>query len=258
MTVAALLFDVDGTLADTEGSHRQAFNAAFEAHGLPYTWEPDEYHALLRVPGGKERLAHFFEQKALGSAETARLLAVIPELHLTKTRRYEAAVAAGGVPLLPGIARLLREAWDAKIPVGIATTTTEANVRALVTAALGAGAVDRFAVIAAGDMVQAKKPAPDVYVLALSKLGLGPERVVAFEDSLPGLTAAQAAGLFTVVTPTVWARGDDLGAADLLLPHLGDPERPLRDEDARRAGGAFVSLAGLATLLTPLQRPRTA
>lgn len=256
MTIEALLFDVDGTLADTEERHRQAFNAAFRDHGLPYSWEPDEYRALLRVPGGKERLAHYFEGKGLGTVETVRLLRVIPELHRTKTKRYEALVAAGSVPLLPGVARLIRAAWEAQIPVGIATTTTAANVHALVRAGLGEGAVDRFAVIASGDMVQAKKPAPDIYLLALSRQGLGPERVVAFEDSLPGLTAAQAAGLFTVVTPTVWADGDDLGAADLLLPHLGDPERPLEAEAARRAGGAYVSLAGLEALRE--RRKRTA
>ncbi len=246
MTISALLFDVDGTLADTEESHRQAFNGAFRDHGLPFSWEPDEYHVLLRVTGGKERLAHYFESKA---ADTARLMRILPDLHRTKTKRYEALVAAGGVPLLPGIARLIRAAWDAKIPVGIATTTTEANVHALMTAGLGAGAVDRLAVIACGDMVPAKKPAPDVYLLALSRLGLGPERVVAFEDSLPGLTAAKAAQLFTVVTPTAWARGDDLSAADLLLPHLGDPERPLEGDAAARAGGAHVSLEGLVALL---------
>jgi HAD superfamily hydrolase (TIGR01509 family) len=200
----ALIFDLDGTLADTEETHRQAFNAAFLEFRLPYEWSPDQYEVLLNVSGGKERLAHFFEGLPVSREERSRLLANVSGLHRVKTERYAELVAGGGSPLRPGVKRLIEEALAAGIRVGIASTTTSANVAALLDAELGSNAHKRFAVIACGDVVPAKKPAPDIYRLALSTLGLGPANAVAFEDSANGLAAAKAAGLFTVVTPTRW------------------------------------------------------
>ncbi|MBK6982932.1 MAG: HAD-IA family hydrolase [Betaproteobacteria bacterium] len=248
MTLSALLFDVDGTLADTEETHRQAFNAAFLEFRLPYDWSPDQYEVLLRISGGKERLAHFFESLQAPREERDRLLANVAGLHRVKTERYAELVASGGSPLRPGIARLLREATEAGIRVGIASTTTSANVAALLDAELGSNAHRRFAVIACGDVVPAKKPAPDIYRLALSTLGLGPAQAVAFEDSANGLAAARAAGLFTVVTPTRWTASQDFGEAQLTLPHLGDPGSPLDPVFAKPLGGPYLTLEMLAAL----------
>ncbi len=248
MALSALLFDVDGTLADTEETHRQAFNAAFLDFNLPYEWSADQYEVLLRISGGKERLAHFFESLPASHTERDRLLANVTGLHRVKTERYAELVASGGAPLRPGIKRLLAEALAAGLRVGIASTTTSANVAALLDAELGANAHKRFAVIACGDVVPAKKPAPDIYHLALSALGLGAGQAVAFEDSANGLAAAKAAGLFTVVTPTRWTASQDFGVADLTLAHLGDPETPLDAPSAARIGGAFLTLATLQRL----------
>lgn len=246
MRLSALLFDVDGTLADTEETHRQAFNAAFLEFNLPFDWSPERYEALLRVSGGKERLAHFFQDLPVPHEERQRLLAIVPGLHRVKTERYAELVAGGGSPLRPGVARLLDEAMAAGLRVGIASTTTSANVAALLDAELGANAHRRFAVLACGDVVPAKKPAPDIYRLALSTLGIAPGEAAAFEDSANGLAAAKAAGIFTVVTPTRWTASQDFGEADLTLPHLGDPGRPLDARTAERVGGAFLTLDLLA------------
>ncbi len=248
MTLKALLFDVDGTLADTEETHRQAFNAAFLEFRMPYAWTPEEYEVLLRISGGKERLAHYFTHLPVDAAEKERLLANVTNVHRVKTERYAELVASGGSPLRPGIARILSEATAAGLKVGIASTTTSANVAALLDAELGKNAHRRFAVIACGDVVPAKKPAPDIYRLALSTLGLGAAEAVAFEDSANGLAAAKAAGLFTVVTPTRWTQGQDFGEADLTLPHLGDPAHPLSGVAAGRAGGPFLTVDALARL----------
>lgn len=248
MALSALLFDVDGTLADTEETHRQAFNSAFLEFRLPYDWSPDEYEVLLRISGGKERLAHFFERLPVSGAERAKLLANVAGLHRVKTERYAELVASGGSPLRPGIARLLREATEAGVRIGIASTTTSANVAALLDAELGPNAHRRFAVIACGDVVPAKKPAPDIYRLALSTLGLGSAQAVAFEDSANGLAAAKAAGLFTVVTPTRWTASQDFGDAGLTLPHLGDPGTPLDPASAKLLGGPYLTLEMLAAL----------
>jgi HAD superfamily hydrolase (TIGR01509 family) len=248
MALSALLFDVDGTLADTEETHRQAFNAAFLEFGLPYAWSAEQYEELLRISGGKERLAHFFAGLPVPREERNRLANFVTGLHRVKTERYAELVAGGGSPLRPGIKRLLSEALAAGLAVGIASTTTSANVAALLDAELGSNAHKRFAVIACGDVVPAKKPAPDIYHLALSTLGLGAAQAVAFEDSANGLAAAKAAGLFTVVTPTRWTATQDFGVADLRLPHLGDPDKPLDPTSAARAGGAFLTLEALQRL----------
>ncbi|MCQ9375406.1 HAD-IA family hydrolase [Methyloversatilis sp. XJ19-13] len=230
----ALIFDVDGTLADTEEAHRTAFNLAFEQLDLGWTWTRTEYRSLLATTGGKERIVRHIAALDLADAERARLLARVPQIHAAKTRFYSAVVRDGAVPLRPGVARLLDEAQHAGCRLAIASTTTAINVDALLHATLGARALERFAVIACGDQVAAKKPAPDIYLLALEHLGVRADRTIAFEDSLNGLRAARAAGLWTVITPTFWTEDSDFSGAGLVLPHLGDPSARLPDESGTR------------------------
>ena len=193
----ALIFDVDGTLAETEELHRLAFNAAFAAAGLPWVWDTGLYATLLEVTGGKERIAHYIAQSAAQPLDTGRIAA----LHADKTVRYAQSVAQGGLVLRPGIARLLDEARAAGIRLAIATTTSRPNVDALLRATLGH---DPFEVIAAGDEVAAKKPAPDVYTLALRRLDLPPAACIAIEDTLNGLRSAQGAGIACVMTTSLY------------------------------------------------------
>ena len=238
MTIRALIFDVDGTLADTEEAHRVAFNLAFERYRLGWVWQPDEYRELLQVTGGKERIAIYIETLPLPDADRHRLNTMVPDIHAEKTRFYSSFVADGAVPLRPGVARLLDEALADGCRLGIASTTTAVNIDALLQSTLGARGLDMFGAIACGDQVRAKKPAPDIYRLALRGLDLPPEHAVAFEDSPNGLRAASAAGLRTVVTPTFWTEGGDFSAASLLLPHLGDPAHPLRGEPGQQLRSA--------------------
>jgi HAD superfamily hydrolase (TIGR01509 family) len=246
MAVDALIFDIDGTLADTEEGHRTAFNLAFERLRLGWKWERDEYRQLLAVNGGKERLAHYIARLKLGDSEKKRLAAHIPEIHLEKTKFYSSMAGDGGIPLRPGTARLLADARDHDIRLAIASTTTRANVDALLRATLGPKGVAMFDTIACGDQPAQKKPAPDVYELALRGLGLPPQRCVAFEDSSNGLRAAVGAGLWTVVTPTFWTEGSDFANAGLVLEHLGDPWMPLAGEPGNKlATAAWLTVAEL-------------
>ena len=226
MTLRALIFDVDGTLADTEEAHRQAFNAAFIELELWWDWGPQLYAQLLRVSGGKERIAHYIETLRVTPAARARLRPLVSLIHDAKTRIYKELLENFKLPLRPGVAKLIRDARAADLKLAIASTTTPANVEALVTAALGRGAMSWFATIAAGDMVASKKPAPDIYRLALQGLRLPAEQCMAFEDSVNGLRAAGAAGLFTVVTPTRWNIGQDFGGAQLLVNSLEEIDLP--------------------------------
>jgi len=249
VTLEALIFDVDGTLADTEELHRQAFNGAFYEHGLRWNWNPHIYAGLLHISGGKERIRHYLEGLELDRDERQRITAQIPDIHAAKTRLFTKLVDSGRAPLRPGVVRLMREAHEAGVRLAVASTTTPANLEALVSRYLGDDAIGWFSVVAAGDQVANKKPAPDIYLLVLRTLGVNPSECVAFEDSERGLRAAQSAGLFTVVTPTFWTTNEDLASADLYLPHLGDPGAPLDDGAAIKAAGPWLTLTILEQLV---------
>ena len=238
MQPQALIFDVDGTLAETEELHRQAFNEAFAAHGLPIVWDQSLYVRLLEVTGGKERIAHYLRNYQAGTRLSAEVIAA---LHADKTARYARSVESGGLALRPGIVRLIGEAEAAGIPLAIATTTSRSNVDALLQATLGR---QPFAVIAAGDEVSAKKPSPEVYELALRRLGLPSAGCFAFEDTLNGVRSAQGAGLRCVVTMSVYGGAGPFPGALTVVDHLGDAGSPARSV----AGEAVANRVDLAWL----------
>ncbi len=224
MPLKALIFDVDGTLAETEEAHRAAFNRTFEKWGLGWHWSRDLYRDLLKTTGGKERIAAF--QATL--PETARRLGAeeIARLHAEKTAAYGAILAAGELSLRPGVADLIARARAAGLKIAVATTTNLPNVEALTRCCWGRPATGIFDEIAAGDMVAAKKPAPDVFELALRKLGLPADACLAFEDSRNGVLSARGAGLRVVVTPSAYTDADDFDGADLVIPSLESVHLP--------------------------------
>ena len=225
----ALLFDVDGTLADTErDGHRVAFNRAFAEAGLDWVWDVPLYGQLLAVTGGKERMRHYVERYRADYRAPPDFDDLVVRLHAAKTRHYTGLVAQAGIPLRPGVRRLLDEARRGGVRLAIATTTTPDNVGALLRNAVAPDAEAWFEVIGAGDVVAAKKPAPDIYHYVLDRLRLTPATCVAFEDSENGLRASLAAGLVTIVTVNDYTRSHDFGGAALVLDHLGEPGLPGR------------------------------
>lgn len=212
----ALIFDVDGTLAETEEAHRQAFNESFAAAGLDWHWDRPIYRRLLAVTGGKERMAAWRREAGYGPSDAA-----LADLHRDKTARYADILRSGGLAARPGVLRLIEEARAAGMRIAVATTTSPGNVDALARALWQRPAAQVFDVVAAGDEVARKKPDPGVYRLALARLGLPPDAAVAFEDSRNGVLAARAAGLAVVAAPSIHTEGDDLSDADLVLPDLG-------------------------------------
>lgn len=221
----ALVFDVDGTLAETEDLHRQAFNHAFSAVGLSWRWEPALYAELLSVMGGKERLAHFIDTHHPDAS--AALHARAPEIHALKTRAYGDLVERGRLPLRPGVRRLIGEARAAGLALAVATTTSRPNVDRLLAANFPAGEAP-FSVIAAGDEAARKKPAPDVFQLALARLGVAASEAVAFEDSAAGIASARAAGLAVVATRSRYTDAHRLDGAFSAVSDLGEPGHPHR------------------------------
>lgn len=236
----ALIFDVDGTVAETEDLHRRAFNFAFELHAVELAWDEREYRRMLRVHGGKERIA-----AALAELGVFRPAGEVAAIHDAKTRYYTSLLGSARQPWRPGVHRLMDEARAAGMRLALCTTTSGPNLDPLFTPALGPAWRARFAAVVTGDMVPRKKPWPDAYLEALRRLQVEAGQAVAFEDSAAGVAAARAAGIAVVATPSSWLPDDDLSAADLVLEHLGDADRPW-SESRPALGGRMLRAAGLA------------
>lgn len=226
VAVRALLWDVDGTLADTEfHGHRQAYNAAFRAAGLPWRWDGSTYRELLAVSGGRERLRHYLRQVG----EQPMSDGCVEALMAAKQRAYADLARQGRLPLRPGVERLVAEVAARGRAQALVTTSSRSAVEALL-AGQGSALVSAFAFWICGEDVEAKKPDPEGYRQALERLQLPPSQVLALEDSPQGLAAARAAGLPCLLTlgdspapASDWWRG-----ATAAVDHLGEEDRPTR------------------------------
>jgi len=245
----ALIFDVDGTLADNErDGHRVAFNQAFHEAGLDWEWDIPTYDRLLEVFGGKERLRFYLETDHPDFDPPGGLDAFVREIHGSKTRHYTELLKSGALPLRIGVERLLREARAKDLKLAVASTTTPENVTVLLSETVGTEGLAWFDVIAAGDMVEKKKPAPDVYLLALERLGLEAADCLVLEDTEAGLASAAAAGLTTVITVNGATRHHDFTGAALVVDHLGEPDQPFEVLAGDAGGATFVDVALLRRL----------
>ena len=244
-----LIFDVDGTLADNEQrGHRVAFNRAFEEAGLDWFWGEETYDRLLEVFGGNERIRHFIDDFLPDFAPPEGLDAFIQRLHHRKTQRYLELLGSGAIPLRPGVRRLIEEAHGADLRLAIASTTTAENVTALLTSSIGKESAGWFDVMACGDVVPNKKPAPDIYAYALEKLGLAAAECLAIEDTESGLASARAAGLKTLVTVNSTTRDQDFSGATVVLDGLGEPGAPFRVLAGDAGDAQWVDVAFLRWL----------
>ncbi len=242
MRLSALIFDVDGTLANTEkDGHLTAFNETFECFRLDWHWNQELYAELLSVSGGKERMTHYVEnyrpevKNDLGFDDFARI-------HQKKTEIFISYITNGVISLRVGVERLIEEAHCAGLRLGIATTSSLQNVEAILTSTLGKSALDRFEVIGAGDVVNRKKPSGDIYRYVLNKMGLSSEECVAFEDSELGLMSSTATGLRTIVTLSEYTKAQNFDDAMVVLDQLGDENNPFEILQGRPTKHSFVNV----------------
>ena len=221
-TLKALVFDVDGTLADTEMAHMDAFNHAFAAEGLDWHWDVETYTRLLEISGGKERMMHYWKQvhPDIKDIDGGGLKDTIDRLHTMKSAAYENAVQSYAVQLRPGVLSLIQSAHQAGLRLAIATTTSPVNIAVLLRNAIGPDWKSLFTVIEDASTAPNKKPHPQVYNQTLSRLGLAGKDCLAFEDSSNGLRAAISAGLPVLVTPNSFTAHHDFTGALKVLPDL--------------------------------------
>lgn len=252
MALEALLFDVDGTLADTErDGHRVAFNMAFADAGLDWDWSEELYGKLLSVTGGKERIRHYLDNYNTEFVRPDNLDEFIAELHRSKTDFYTQLLSDGRIPLRPGVERLLNEAREVGFRLAIATTTTPANVHALLVNTLGEESESWFEVIAAGDIVPAKKPAPDIYTYAMEKMNITADKCIAFEDSYNGIRSSSDAGLRTIITTNGYTHDDDFNGAVMVLTDMGEPGKPFEVQQGDKTlleNSGYISVSLLKEL----------
>jgi HAD superfamily hydrolase (TIGR01509 family) len=242
----ALLWDVDGVLAETErDGHRIAFNRAFEACGLPWQWSVERYGELLRISGGRERLLHDMHGRSSVPALPDEREALAREVHALKNRIYAGLVAQGRIRLRDGVLPLMRECRGRGIRMGIVTTTSRSNLEALMQAHLGEGWPAQFAVTVCGEDVARKKPDPQAYRVALAALGLAASRAVAIEDAPGGAAAAHAAGLPVVVTRSAYFADEPIDDAVAIGPGLHQRRGWRPQLSAAFGDGATVRVADL-------------
>lgn len=221
--IKAILFDQDGVIIDTErDGHRVAFNKTFKEFGYDFEWDPDYYHELLQVAGGKERMKHHLHTKGFGiPVKPEEEDELIKTMHKRKTAIFVDLIESEQLPLRSGVRRLMKETMDAGLVLGVCTTSNERSAHAVAYKILKD---IKFDFVLAGDVVKNKKPAPDIYNLALEKTGLKPEECVVIEDSRNGVLAAKAAGMHVVVTTNGYTEKEDVSDGDIVVTSLGDSD----------------------------------
>lgn len=245
----AIIFDVDGTLANTEETHRQSFNTAFEEFGLKYHWSEQEYAGLLSISGGRERITAYLKTRKFKNADEHSLREFASQLHQRKSEIYRNNLIAGHVGLRNGVLRLINEARQKNIKLGIATATSRANVETLLQHNLGETGLEQFDVVVTSDIVKDKKPSPAVYQFAIAEMGLTPESCIAIEDTSNGNKAARAAGLKTVITTHAFTIDNDFSGASLVINQLGEPEMPFSVISGNSFGYGYVETELLIKLI---------
>ncbi|MGK0298099.1 MAG: HAD superfamily hydrolase (TIGR01509 family) [Gammaproteobacteria bacterium] len=245
----AIIFDMDGTLADTEEIHRQAFNAAFDKFNIPCQWDQHLYKSLLSISGGRERIKQYFIENNLMPDHQGTINDLALSIHQTKSEMYRQMLIDGHVGLRIGVERLIEEAKQKNITMAIATSSSTINVETLLKSTLGSNALDLFESIITCDIVENKKPSPAVYEHVLKKIRLCSSDCVALEDTFNGNKAALSADIATVITTHFFTLEDNFDGASLVINHLGEQNLPMTVQFGESYAAKFVDIQLLELIL---------
>ncbi len=249
----AIILDVDGTLADTEEIHRQAFNQAFKEFELDWSWTPKIYGELLAISGGRERIAYYGADLIGEFRSRDKFTRYVRDVHRLKTKIYRELLHDGEIPLRPGVERLLNESRESGLTLAIATNSTFLNLKTLLDRNLPQDWISWFSEIATCDTVTEKKPSPAVYHSALGALHLDPACAIAIEDTVNGCVAATSAGLTTLITTHFFTRSHHFPAASLVVDNLGERNQPFMLISGDCSDSNIVDLALLEYLVEQKQ-----
>jgi beta-phosphoglucomutase-like phosphatase (HAD superfamily) len=258
MQLEAVIFDVDGTLADTEEVHRRAFNRAFKEFDLDWNWTPKIYEELLSISGGYERITYYAGDLAEQFRHAGEFSRFAQDVHKVKSRFYIEMLEAGEIPLRTGVRRLLEEIRDSQLMLAIATSSTYANLKTLLDRNLPANWMSWFSAISTCDTITKKKPSPAVYESVLGILEIGPTRAIAIEDTVNGCLSATAAGLSSVITTHFFTRNHHFPSAAIVLDSLGDQDAPFKIIRGDAGTKEFVDLELLEQLVARRARQNAA
>ena len=238
--IKAVFFDQDGVIIDTErDGHRVSFNMTFKEFGFTDDWSVEYYHELLQIAGGKERVKHHAQTKGFSKPiPPGELDELVKSMHKRKTALFVELIETGKLPLRPGVHRFMKEAMEAGLKISVCTTSNEQAAKTITEKILSD---IKFELVLAGDVVKNKKPDPEIYNLALTKLNLKPEEVMVVEDSKNGVKASKAAGIKTIVTTNGYTEKEDVEAGDIIVSCLGDPD----GEKAKMRKGDLANFAGV-------------
>ncbi len=245
--LTTIIFDMDGTLANTEELHRQAFNEAFRQFDLPVEWDAGLYAELLAISGGRQRIRRYIKDNNI--SHPGKPLAFARKVHQCKSEIYREKLKAGHLPLRRGVLRLIREAHKHNIRMGIATSSSLQNVETLISTTLGKRGLDYFDTIVSCDLLSAQKPSPAAYQYALAALGANPENCIAIEDTSNGNRAALAAGVRTIITTHEFTTDSDFAGASLVVDDLGEPEHHFHIESGNAYDHHYVNLDLMKSIL---------
>ena len=220
--VKACIFDVDGTLAETETLHLEAFNQVFSEFQLNWIWDQTLYKQLLQIAGSKNRINYF---NNLSKPKLSNNL--IREILERKNRIYIEKLQKNSVKVCSGVKELVN-LLKSEMKLALATSTSKENVDALILKIWGEKTNAIFSAISTPEEYAKNKPAPDLYINALKKLSLKPHQAIAIEDSEIGLKSAKAAKIKTIVVPSIYTQGSDFSNADLIVSDLFDPRVKVR------------------------------
>lgn len=256
MKLKGIIFDVDGTIADTEEIHRQAFNLAFKESNIDWNWSVEDYRKILHISGGKERFRKFLNEDIALKSKVEDQESFVQDLHKLKSEHYRALLASDGIEFRTGVIRLINEAREKGIQIGVATSSSMANLTTLFNTILDIDPCELFNSIVTSDTVQDKKPSPAAYQCVLAGLGLNADSCVAIEDTQNGNLSALAAGLHTVITTHAYTIDNDFTGASLVSNHLGEPDKTFIVSQGNNFNKSFVDVELLDNIISSIGMTR--